>query len=102
MNPLQTQIRCGGLGSGDIQDEDWGHIRTVRDEHVATPNELVRRRDGRELWASNGHSVKVVVVSNPLDTVGNLCDWPIAWPVPYPQATGPFAFDRDWNYLLPH
>lgn len=50
------------------------HIRTVRDEHVVTPNDLVGRSDGKELWASNGHSVKVVVVSNSLDIVGSTCD----------------------------
>ena len=50
------------------------HIRTVRDEHVVTPNDLVGRPDGKGFWASNDHSVKVGLASISLNIVGNSGD----------------------------
>lgn len=50
------------------------HVRTVRDELVVTPNELVGRSDGNGFWVSNDHAVKVGLVSISLDGVGNLSD----------------------------
>jgi len=35
------------------------HVRTVRDEHVVTPNDLVGRSDGKGFWVSNDRAMKV-------------------------------------------
>jgi len=52
------------IGSNVLQ-----HVRTVRDTHVVTPNDLVGRPDGKGFWASNDHSAKVGLASIPLDIV---------------------------------
>jgi arylesterase / paraoxonase len=39
------------------------HVRTVRDEHVVTPNDLVGRSDGKGFWVSNDRAMKVGLVS---------------------------------------
>jgi len=50
------------------------HVRTVRDTHVVTPNDLVGRPDGKGFWVSNDHSAKVGLASIQLDIVGNPSD----------------------------
>jgi len=52
---------------GDVLE----YVRTVRDEHGS---DTERSRGTGESWVSNGHNVKVGLVSIPLDIVGNRGD----------------------------
>jgi hypothetical protein len=58
-----------------IGSDAFEHVGTVCDyEREVTPNELVARPDGKGLWVSNEHKVKVGFENIPLDIVGTQCD----------------------------
>jgi len=76
------------------------HVRTVRNERVVTPNDLVGRPDGKGFWVSNDHSTKVGLVSIPLNILGNPGDRPMFRPVPCAASLA--ALDQHWNHILPY